>query len=125
MTSLAGKTVLVSGVGPGLGRELAATALREGANVVIGARTEDRLKATAADLDPSGGRVAYSALDVRDALGCARLVDTAMGRFGAVGAVVQCAAYEANLGGSEGADLNEFRAVSDINVFGTLQLTQA
>jgi NAD(P)-dependent dehydrogenase (short-subunit alcohol dehydrogenase family) len=125
MSSLSGKTVIVSGVGPGLGRELAATALREGANVVIGARTEDRLKATAADLDPSGGRVAYSALDVRDAEGCARLVDTATSRFGALDALVHCAAYDASFGGIEGADLNEFRAVYDINVFGTLQLTQA
>jgi NAD(P)-dependent dehydrogenase (short-subunit alcohol dehydrogenase family) len=125
MTSLAGKTVLVSGVGPGLGRELAATALREGANVVIGARTEERLKATASELDPSGERVAYAALDVRDAEGCARLVDTATSRFGALDAVVHCAAYDASFGGIEGADLDEFRAVYDINVFGTLQLTQA
>src|ERR1035441_6649777 len=125
MTSLAGKTVLVSGVGPGLGRELAATALREGANVVIGARTEDRLKGTAADLDPSGERVAYSALDVRVDLGRARWVDTAMSRFGGLDAVVHCAAYDASFGGIEGTDLNEFRAVYDINVFGTLQLTQA
>ncbi len=126
MTSLSGKTVLVSGVGPGLGRELAATALREGANVVIGARTEERLKVTASELDPSGERVAYAALDVRDAAGCARLVDTATSRFGGLDAVVHCAAYDASFGGIEGAmDLEEFRAVYDINVFGTLQLTQA
>jgi NAD(P)-dependent dehydrogenase (short-subunit alcohol dehydrogenase family) len=125
MTSLSGKTVLVSGVGPGLGRELAATALREGANVVIGARTEERLKVTASELDPSGERVAYSALDVRDADGCARLVETATSRFGGLDAVVHCAAYDASFGGIEGADLDEFRAVYDINVFGTLQLTQA
>ncbi len=125
MTSLSGKTVLVSGVGPGLGRELAATALREGANVVIGARSEERLKVTASELDPSGARIAYSALDVRDADGCARLVETATTRFGGLDAVVHCAAYDASFGGIEGADLDEFRAVYDINVFGTLQLTQA
>ena len=125
MTSLSGKTVVVSGVGPGLGRELAATALREGANVVIGARTEARLKQTASELDPSGERIAFSALDVRDADGCARLVETATSRFGALDAVVHSAAYDASFGGIEGADLDEFRAVYDINVFGTLQLTQA
>ena len=36
---LQGKTVLVTGVGGGLGRECAASALRDGANVVIAART--------------------------------------------------------------------------------------
>ena len=34
---LEGKTVLVTGVGGGLGRECAASALRDGANVVIAA----------------------------------------------------------------------------------------
>ena len=36
---LEGKTVIVTGVGAGLGRECAAAALREGANVVIAAKT--------------------------------------------------------------------------------------
>ena len=40
---LQGKTVLVTGVGGGLGRECAAAALRDGANVVIAARTADTL----------------------------------------------------------------------------------
>jgi NAD(P)-dependent dehydrogenase (short-subunit alcohol dehydrogenase family) len=125
MSSLTGKTVAVSGVGKGLGVELAATALREGANVVISARTEDRLKATAAQLDPSGERLAHVVADIRDAAACGRIVDAATTRFGSLDAVVHCAAYDAQFGGIDGADLEEFRAVYDINVFGTLQLTQA
>ena len=38
-----GKTIAVSGVGPGLGSEIVAAALRDGANVVLGARNADRL----------------------------------------------------------------------------------
>ena len=52
------KTVVVTGVGGGLGRECAASALRDGANVVIAARTADTLATIAAELDPSGERVA-------------------------------------------------------------------
>ncbi len=52
-------TVVVSGVGTGLGREVARLALRDGARVVLAARTESVLKTTAAELDPSGERVAY------------------------------------------------------------------
>ena len=40
---LDGKTVLVTGVGVGLGRECAASALRDGANVVLAARRKDEL----------------------------------------------------------------------------------
>src|SRR5438067_981725 len=50
------KTVIVTGVGTGLGRECAASALREGASVVMAARTKETLDATCAELDPSGDR---------------------------------------------------------------------
>ena len=46
---LEGKTIAVSGAGPGLGKEVAACALRDGANVVLGARTAEKLEATAAE----------------------------------------------------------------------------
>ena len=42
---LEGKTVVVCGVGPGLGGEVARLALRDGANVVIAARWSGKLKA--------------------------------------------------------------------------------
>ena len=56
------KTVLVSGVGPGLGREIALAAAREGANVVLGARREEVLAEVAAELDAD--RVAYKSTDI-------------------------------------------------------------
>ena len=46
-----GKTVIVSGVGPGLGRETALVIAREGGNLVIAARSEDKLNAVAADVE--------------------------------------------------------------------------
>ena len=74
---LEGKTVLVTGVGNGLGRECAASAFRDGANVVMAARTQETLTAVADDLDPSGDRVATHATDITDADSCASLVDAA------------------------------------------------
>ena len=47
---LADKVVVVSGVGPGLGRSLARGAAREGARVVLVARDRDRLEAIAAEI---------------------------------------------------------------------------
>ncbi|HLX87325.1 MAG TPA: SDR family NAD(P)-dependent oxidoreductase, partial [Acidimicrobiales bacterium] len=71
---LEGKTVLVTGVGVGLGRECAAAALRQGANVVLGARRKDELAAAAAELDPGGGRSAHLPTDITDAESCAAFV---------------------------------------------------
>ena len=41
---LSEKVAIVSGIGPGLGQELAHAAAREGAKVVLAARTESYLK---------------------------------------------------------------------------------
>ena len=67
---LEGKTVIITGVGGGLGRECVVRALREGANVVVAARTQDTLDALAKELDPEGQRLATRATDITDPEAC-------------------------------------------------------
>ena len=82
-------TVVVSGVGTGLGREVARLALRDGARVVLAARTESTLEAVAAELDPSGENVAYARTDITKTETCEALAALAIERFGAIDAVVR------------------------------------
>lgn len=117
---LQGKTVIVTGVGGGLGRECVASALREGANVVMAARTESTLDETAAELDPSGERVATQVTDITDPEACASLVELAKSRFGSVDALVQVAAYDDVWGGLHKTDLDDWRKAFDTNVIGAL-----
>jgi NAD(P)-dependent dehydrogenase (short-subunit alcohol dehydrogenase family) len=117
---LEGKTVIVTGVGAGLGRECAASALREGANVVMAARTQETLDTAAAELDASGQRVAAVATDITDAEACAALVDQAKERFGRVDALVQVAAFEYVFGGLHDSRLEDWRKAFDTNVLGAL-----
>ena len=116
------KTVLVTGVGAGLGRECAASALRDGANVVLGARTETALEAVAAELDPSGERVAYRATDITDPDSCTAIVDLAQERFGSVDALIQVAAFEHAWGGLYDTKFENWRKAFDTNVLGALTL---
>jgi NAD(P)-dependent dehydrogenase (short-subunit alcohol dehydrogenase family) len=122
---LEGKTVVVSGVGPGLGREIAAAAVRDGANAVLGARTESNLEKAAESIDPSGARVAWSVTDITDPARCERLAATAIDRFGRIDALVNCAALDAVFGGLENADWDSWRQALEINLFGTMRMTQA
>ncbi|MEO6886378.1 MAG: SDR family oxidoreductase [Jatrophihabitantaceae bacterium] len=117
---LEAKTVLVTGVGPGLGRECAASALRLGANVVVAARSADKLAAIAAELDPSGERVLHQAMDVTDADACQALVDATLARFGALNGVIQVAAYENVWGGLYDTKFEHWRRAFDTNVLGAL-----
>ncbi|HOZ08961.1 MAG TPA: SDR family NAD(P)-dependent oxidoreductase, partial [candidate division Zixibacteria bacterium] len=62
--------VVVTGVGTGLGKEVATAIFNDGANLVIGARTESQLQAVAEELDPTGERVAYVPTDIADEAAC-------------------------------------------------------
>lgn len=122
---LAGKTLIVSGVGPGLGGEVARIALRDGANVVIGARGAPKLEAIAKQLDASGARVAAHAFDLTDAAACEGLVAFAEQRFGGVDALVQVAAFDAVFGDLATTKPDDWRRVMEVNVIGTTQLCRA
>ena len=119
------KVVVVSGVGPGLGREIAVAAAREGASVMMGARTEANLKAAAEEIDPSGKTAGYEVTDITDEAQAVNLVDSAAKKFGKVDALVNCAAFDTVFGGVQEAEFDEWRKVFDTNVIGSLQVTRA
>lgn len=125
MADLEGRTVVISGVGSGLGRETALVAAREGGNVVLGARTEANLAAVADEVTAAGGAAAYVRTDVSVEADCQALVDLAVERFGGIDGVIHVAALDAVFGGLEAAgDFAEWRKVFDVNLYGSLQLTR-
>jgi len=119
---LAGKTVIITGVGGGLGRECVTSALRDGANVVMAARTQETLDSIAAELDPSGEHVAAVATDITDPDACSALVATAKERFGSIDALIQVAAFEYVFGGLHDTKLDDWRKAFETNVLGAITL---
>ncbi|GAA1246172.1 MULTISPECIES: SDR family oxidoreductase [Streptomyces] len=122
---LNGKTVVVSGVGAGLGHQVAAAVVRDGGNAVLGARTEANLAKSAAEIDPDGAHTAYAATDITDESQCEALAGLARERFGGVDAVVHVAAWDSYFGGLEDADFSTWQQVIDVNLLGTLRMTRA
>ncbi|MEU9791873.1 SDR family oxidoreductase [Streptomyces sparsogenes] len=122
---LRGKTVIVSGVGPGLGLRVAAACVQDGGNAVLGARTEEQLAKAAAEADPGGGHTAWRATDIADEGQCEALAALAVERFGGIDAVVHVAALDSYMGGLEDADFASWSRVVDTNLFGTLRMTRA
>ncbi len=122
---LKGKTVVVCGVGPGLGREVAEKALRDGARVVLAARTAAKLETLAKELDPSGESVACVPTDLTDQGQCDALAVAAVERFGGIDALVQVAALDAVFGSLADAPLEDFERTFDTNVLGPVRLARA
>jgi NAD(P)-dependent dehydrogenase (short-subunit alcohol dehydrogenase family) len=122
---LEGKVALVSGAGPGLGRDVALAFGREGATVVVGARTQDRVDALAAEVEGQGAKALALRLDVTDAGSCRDTVAQIVEAFGALDILVNNAFNDGDHRRFLDADLDRWRATMDVNFFGTLQLTQA
>lgn len=122
---LQGKVVVVTGVGPGLGSEVARVALRDGALVAAAARSEERLRKAAEALDPTGERILAFPADIADADRCEALMQAAADRFGGVDAVVQVAALDTLMGTFESTPADDWRRALDVNVVGTLNVVRA
>jgi len=93
--SLKGKTIFITGASRGIGREIALRCARDGANIVVTAKTSEpnprlvgTIHDTAADIEAAGGRPLPIQLDVRDAEAVASAAKLAADTFGGIDALV-------------------------------------
>lgn len=122
---LEGKVAIVSGVGPGLGREIALAFAREGASLALGARTSARLEAVAAEIESNGGRAVWAECDIVEPDGPRRLVDACLEAFGRVDVLVNNAFTPDVFKPFESVDLDDWERIMRVNCFGNLRVTQA
>jgi NAD(P)-dependent dehydrogenase (short-subunit alcohol dehydrogenase family) len=122
---LENKVVVVSGVGPGLGRAVALRAAGSGADVVLAARTESRLTEIAAEIEQQTGRRALAVpTDITDETSAAALAKVVTDTFGRVDALVNNAFAVPPLTDLLDVDLNDVRAGFETNVYAALRLTR-
>lgn len=122
---LDGKVVIITGIGPGMGRKLAEVAAAEGASVVLGSRSEDFLRTVAQGISSSGGKATFVRTDVSDPAQCRRLAETALNTYGQIDGLVNCAYTPHPMGPIEDADLSQWVTAMQVNCFGALQMAQA
>ena len=82
------KVVVLSGVGPGLGRSLGEEAARMGADLVLASRTQKRLDKMADVVRSHGRRALAVPTDIDDPAACQALVDAALAEFGKVDCLI-------------------------------------
>ena len=119
--TLAGKTAVVTGASSGIGEATAHSLAKEGCNVVLAARREDRLRSLAEAL---GEGTLAAPTDVTDPAACAALVARTVERFGALDILVNNAGIGLNGTIAEG-DPEAWRRMFEVNVLGVLYLTRA
>lgn len=123
-TLLAGTVVVVSGVGPGLGRSIALRSALAGADVVLAARTASRLDDVAKEVAALGRRSLAVAVDITDGDAPERLAVAALDAFGRVDTLVNNAFAIPPLTSLADADTGAIRAAFETNVLATLAMTR-
>jgi meso-butanediol dehydrogenase/(S,S)-butanediol dehydrogenase/diacetyl reductase len=84
----AGKTVLITGSGSGIGKATALAFCQAGAAVMLNGRNTEKLEKTCSEFQEMGFQVAYCAADVQDYSECRRLVQETLLQFGRLDALV-------------------------------------
>jgi citronellol/citronellal dehydrogenase len=128
--TLAGRTLIMSGGSRGIGLAIALRAARDGANVVLLAKTaephpklEGTVHTAAAQIEEAGGRALAVVGDVRNDDDVAGAVATAVDRFGGLDIVVNNASA-LDLRSTREIDMKKYDLMQDINARGTFLLSK-
>jgi citronellol/citronellal dehydrogenase len=125
MSTLRGRTLLITGASRGIGKAIALRAARDGANVVIAAKTVQphptlpgTIETAADEIERAGGHALACAVDVRFADQVQTAVDRAVAAFGGIDIVVNNASA-IQLTGTLATDMKRFDLMHSVNVRGT------
>jgi NAD(P)-dependent dehydrogenase (short-subunit alcohol dehydrogenase family) len=121
---LDGKVAIVTGASSGLGVAFARALAEAGADVVLGARREDRLQDTKALVEKIGQRALAVRTDVTEPADCTALVAAAMAEFGQVDILVNNAGIGTAVPATRETP-DQFRSVVDLNLNGCYWMAQA
>ncbi|MCE7001889.1 SDR family oxidoreductase [Kibdelosporangium philippinense] len=116
------KVVVVSGIGPGLGRSIALRCAQQGADIVLAARTESRLTEVAKEVTDLGRRAVTVPTDIASEEDAARLAETALSSFGRVDTLVNNAFAMPPMRSFDRAPFDGIRNGFETNVLGALRL---
>jgi NAD(P)-dependent dehydrogenase (short-subunit alcohol dehydrogenase family) len=117
--------VIVSGVGPGLGRDAALALAAHGADVVVGARNLERCQEVAAEVEALGRRAVPVRLDITDVESCGAAAGACLDAFGHIDVLVNNAFNDGDHRRFDAASLDAWRSTMDVNLWGTLHMTRA
>jgi NAD(P)-dependent dehydrogenase (short-subunit alcohol dehydrogenase family) len=121
---LDGKVVVISGVGPALGTTLVWRCAEAGADVVLAARTVDRLEDLAKEVTGIGRRAVAVGTDITDGAQVDNLVTTALEAYGKVDVLINNAFRVPSMRPLADTTFDHIRDAIELTVLGALRLIQ-
>jgi len=131
MPSLRGKTLFITGASRGIGKAIALRAAKDGANVVVAAKSNvpnpklpGTIHTAAAEIEAAGGHALAVPCDVREEQSVKAAVAAAVERFGGIDVLVNNASA-IHLAGTLDTPMKRFDLMQQVNVRGTFLCSQA
>ncbi|MDE7134680.1 MAG: SDR family oxidoreductase [Rikenellaceae bacterium] len=112
------KTVVITGASSGIGLALSREFASLGANVVMGARTEEALRSLVAEFESQGVRSLYRVTDITSEQACRELVEAAVEAFGGIDVCI-CNAGISMRALYDDVDMSVIHRLMDVNFWGT------
>ena len=129
--NLKGKTLFITGASRGIGLAIATRAARDGANIVIAAKTSDpnpklpgTIHSAAAEIVAAGGQALAVQTDIRDEASVRSAIAQAVAQFGGIDILVNNASA-ISLTPTDATPMKRFDLMFGVNVRGTYLCTQA
>ncbi len=131
MSTMKNRTVFITGGSRGIGRAIALACAREGANVVIGAKSDEphpklpgTIHSVAEEIRQAGGQALPLVLDVRDEKLVRQRIDEAANHFGGIDALVNNAGA-IKLAGVENLKVSRYDLMHQVNARAVFVCSQA
>lgn len=121
---LSGQVAVITGAGRGIGREMALTFSKNGATVILAARSLDQINKVASEINDAGGKAVAVETDITNSDAVANLIKVAMDQAGRIDILINNAgtSYVANIVMSND---DKWREVIDVNLLGVYYCTKA
>ncbi len=128
--SLSGKTLFITGASRGIGKAIALRAAKDGANIVIAAKTTEpkpnlpgTIFTAAEEIEAAGGKALPIKVDIRDEALVQAAVDQAVETFGGIDICINNASA-INLGGTLNVSMKRYDLMHAINSRGTFMTSK-
>jgi NAD(P)-dependent dehydrogenase (short-subunit alcohol dehydrogenase family) len=132
MTTLHGKTLFITGASRGIGLAIALRAARDGAQIVVAAKTAESnpklpgtIHSAAAEIEAAGGQALAIQCDIRDEASVQAAVAAATARFGGIDILVNNAATSPHFGPILEAEESQWDKTLEVNVKGYVHTVRA
>lgn len=119
------RVVIVTGVGPGMGRKLALLLADEGAKVAVSARNAAFVAEVVREIEAKGGEAIGVPTDVSDMAQCETLAARTLEAFGRIDGLVNSAYAHNEFVPFEDRDLAVWQSNMDVTYFGALRMVKS